>query len=75
MQSPLATLDVYDGTTVVATKIIEGTDAPTGNQWHRYRLTAEITNASNHTIMIEGAETLDAIAGRLPAIVALHGRT
>jgi hypothetical protein len=38
-------------------------------------LTQAITNASNHTIMIEGAESLDAIAGRLPAIVALHGRT
>jgi len=49
VESPLATLDVYDGTTVVATKIIEGTDAPTGNQWRRYRLTAGITNASNRT--------------------------
>lgn len=38
-------------------------------------LTRAIVAPSNHTIMIEGAESLDAIAGRLPAIVALHGRS
>lgn len=36
-------------------------------------LTATITAASNHTIMLEGAESLDAISARLPALVALHG--
>ena len=62
VESPLATLDVYDGATVVATKVIEGPDAPTGNQWRRYRLTAEITNASNHTefrVFWHGAYDLD----------------
>jgi hypothetical protein len=38
-------------------------------------LTRAIVAPSNHTIMIEGAESLDAIAARLPAIVALHGRS
>lgn len=33
-----------------------------------------IVNATNHTVMIEGAESLDAIAARLPGIVAVHGR-
>ncbi len=37
-------------------------------------LTRVIVAASNHTIMIEGAESLDAIAARLPGLVALHGR-
>jgi hypothetical protein len=37
-------------------------------------LTRAITAPSNHTVMIEGAESLDAISSRLPAIVALHGR-
>jgi hypothetical protein len=37
-------------------------------------LTRAIVAGSNHTIMIEGAESLDAIAAHLPAIVALHGR-
>ncbi len=37
-------------------------------------LTRAIIAGSNHTIMIEGAESLDAIAAQLPAIVALHGR-
>ena len=62
VESPLATLDVYDGTTMVATKIIEGADAPTGNQWRRYRLMAEITNASNLTefrVFWHGAYDLD----------------
>jgi hypothetical protein len=37
-------------------------------------LTRVIVAPSNHTIMIEGADSLDAISSRLPAIVALHGR-
>ena len=37
-------------------------------------LTRVIIAPSNHTIMIEGADSLDAIAARLPALVALHGR-
>ena len=37
-------------------------------------LTRAIIAGSNHTIMIEGAETLEAIANQLPGIVALHGR-
>ncbi|HWU90826.1 MAG TPA: DUF4157 domain-containing protein, partial [Kofleriaceae bacterium] len=37
-------------------------------------LTRVIVAASNHTIMIEGADTLDAISARLPGLVALHGR-
>lgn len=37
-------------------------------------LTRVIIAGSNHTIMIEGVETLDAIAAQLPALVALHGR-
>ena len=47
IESPLATIDVYDGRTVVAAKVIEGAVAPLGNRWHRYRLTAEGGNASN----------------------------
>lgn len=38
-------------------------------------ITDVITNSANHTIMIEGADSLDAIAARLPSILALHGRT
>lgn len=37
-------------------------------------LTATITAASNHTIMIEGATSLDAISARLSGLVAVHGR-
>jgi hypothetical protein len=37
-------------------------------------LTRAIVAGSNHTIMIEGAESLDAITAQLPGIVALHGR-
>jgi hypothetical protein len=41
---------------------------------HDPQLTLAIQSSSNHTIMIEGAESLDAIASRLPSIVATHGR-
>jgi len=37
-------------------------------------LTAVLTAPTNHTIMIEGAEALESITARLPAIVAAHGR-
>jgi hypothetical protein len=47
IESPLATIDVYDGTAIVAAKVIEGADAPIGDQWRRYRLVAELVNASN----------------------------
>ena len=62
VESRLATIDVYDGTTVVATKAIEGADAPAGNQWRRYRLAAEIRSASNLTefrVFWHGAYDLD----------------
>jgi hypothetical protein len=49
VEAPFATLDVYDGSRMVKTVVIEGADAPTGNQWRRYRLTAEIDNESNVT--------------------------
>ena len=47
---------------MVATKVIEGADAPIGDQWHRYRLAAEIRNAANLTefrVFWHGAYDLD----------------
>ena len=62
VESPLATIEVYDGSAVVAAKVIEGADAPIDNQWHRYRLAAEVGNASNLTefrVFWHGAYDLD----------------
>ena len=62
VESPLATIEVYDGSAVVAVKVIEGADAPIGNQWHRYRLAAEVGNASNlaeFRVFWHGAYDLD----------------
>jgi len=41
---------------------------------HDPELTTTITAASNHTIMIEGVESLDALGAKLPDVVAVHGR-
>lgn len=83
VESPLATIEVYDGSAVVAVKVIEGADAPIGNQWHRYRLAAEVGNASNlaeFRVFWHGAYDLDvgsirvtqqAVTARLPAVAAL----
>jgi hypothetical protein len=68
VDTQLATLDVYDGTAVVAAKVIEGADAPTGNQWRRYVLAAEIANTSNLTqfrVFWHGAYDLDVGAIRV----------
>ncbi len=62
VESPLATVEVYDGKAVVAAKVIEGADAPIGNLWRRYTLTAEIGNAANLTefrVFWHGAYDLD----------------
>jgi hypothetical protein len=45
-----------------------------GAFFHDGELTAVLTASTNHTIMIEGAETIDAVSGELPNIVAKHGR-
>ncbi|HEY4244748.1 MAG TPA: DUF4157 domain-containing protein [Kofleriaceae bacterium] len=37
-------------------------------------MTAAIVKPANHTYMIEGAASLAEISGRIPALVALHGR-
>jgi hypothetical protein len=42
---------------------------------HDPELTRVILSGSNHTIMIEGPASLAAVEGRLPAIVAAHGRS
>ncbi len=68
IESPLATIEVYDGRTVVAAKVIEGADAPLGNQWQRYRLAAEIGDAANRTefrVVWHGAYDLDVGAIRV----------
>jgi hypothetical protein len=49
IESTLATIDVHDGTSVVATKTIEPADAPRANEWRRYRLHATIANPANIT--------------------------
>ena len=84
VESPLATIEVYDGSAVVAAKVIEGADAPIGNQWHRYRLAAEVGNASNlaeFRVFWHGAYDLDvgsirvtqqAVTARLPAVAAFR---
>ena len=61
VESPLATIEVYDGSAVVAVKVIEGADAPIGNQWHRYRLAAEVGNANlaEFRVLWHGAYDLD----------------
>jgi hypothetical protein len=62
VDSPLATLDVYDGNAIVASQVIEGIDAPPPNQWRRYRLVAEIADAANRTefrLFWHGAYDLD----------------
>lgn len=41
---------------------------------HDPEMTGVITEPTNHTVMIEGAETLQAISGRLPQIVRDHGK-
>ncbi len=47
VESPLATIEVHDGSAVIAAEVIEGADAPIDNQWQRYRLTAELAGAAN----------------------------
>jgi hypothetical protein len=82
VDSPLATIDVYDGRTIVATKVIEGADAPVADQWRRYRLTAQITNASNRTefrVFWHGAYDLDVgsirvVRQQAPPVVASFGK-
>lgn len=68
VDSPLATLDVYDGSAAVAVKVVDGADAPVGNQWQRYRLVAEIHDAANLTqfrVFWHGAYDLDVGAIRV----------
>jgi hypothetical protein len=62
IESPLATLDVYDGTAIVASRVVEGADAPVGDQWRRYRLVADIGDTANRTefrVFWHGAYDLD----------------
>jgi hypothetical protein len=45
----LATLDVYDGTSILASRVIPTTATPGNNQWQRYQLTVHIDNSANST--------------------------
>lgn len=49
IESALATLDVHDGNSVVATRAVEAADAPRANEWRRYRLLATLANPANVT--------------------------
>jgi hypothetical protein len=75
VESPVATIDIYDGTTVVASRVVDAVDAPIGNQWRRYRLAATIGSAANVTefrVFWHGAYDLDighVRVARRPAVV------
>jgi len=85
VESPLATIEIYDGSAAIATKVIEGADAPIAGQWQRYRLTAEIGNASltEFRVLWHGAYDLDVGSIRVtrqavaaaPAVLAPRGVT
>jgi hypothetical protein len=62
IESPLATIDVHDGNSVVVADTIEAAEVPASNQWRRYRLLANIINAANVTqfrVYWHGAYDLD----------------
>jgi hypothetical protein len=48
-QSRLATLDVYDGRSIVGAQDVTLQSMPPRNEWRRYRLTVEIQDPSNST--------------------------
>jgi len=76
IETPLALLEIYDGTRTVAAMTIDGENAPIGDEWRRYRLTADIAGALNSTefrVFWHGANDLDVgpiRAFRSPAIAA-----
>jgi hypothetical protein len=73
IESPLATIDVYDGTAVVSSRVIEGADAPVADQWRRYSVVAEIGAGANLTefrLSWHGAYDLDVGPVRVTRLAA-----
>lgn len=46
---PLATVDVYDGSTLLASTVVPTANMPWNNEWLRQRLTVTVTNPTNST--------------------------
>lgn len=46
---PLATVDVFDGSAILASAVVSTSTMPGNNEWLRYRLTVSVTNPTNST--------------------------
>lgn len=74
IDTPLVTLDVYDGNSVRAVAVIDGATAPVGDQWRRYRLNADIVDATNLTefrVYWHGANDVDIGPVRVTRVATL----